>query len=150
MGVWGFLVQPSWGSKPRVTPGLAEVSLKLMAVVNPGGLSCPCLPSTPAPAPPHQVCPLFTPCLMPFLALWRQRLSSKLILTLIFLSLCCLPTHSSSCSSLPWSLLGGWLTKQLVYIASRCLSRWLSGKESTCQCRRCRRCGFNLWVRKIP
>ena len=26
-------------------------------------------------------------------------------------------------------------------------SLWLSGKESTCQCRRC---GFNPWVRKIP
>ena len=28
--------------------------------------------------------------------------------------------------------------------------RWLSGKESTCQCRRCRSCGFNPWVEKIP
>ena len=27
--------------------------------------------------------------------------------------------------------------------------RWLSGKESTCQYRRCRRRGFDLWVRKI-
>ena len=27
------------------------------------------------------------------------------------------------------------------------LPGWLSGKESTC---RCRRCGFNPWVRKIP
>ena len=27
---------------------------------------------------------------------------------------------------------------------------WLSGKESTCQCRRCRRLRFNPWVRKIP
>ena len=25
-----------------------------------------------------------------------------------------------------------------------------SGKESTCQSRRCRRCGFDPWVRKIP
>ena len=25
-----------------------------------------------------------------------------------------------------------------------------SGKESTCQCRRCKRCGFYPWVRKIP
>ena len=29
-------------------------------------------------------------------------------------------------------------------------SRWLGGKETACQCRRCRRCGFNPWVRKIP
>ena len=25
-----------------------------------------------------------------------------------------------------------------------------SGKESTYQCRRCKRCGFSSWVRKIP
>ena len=30
------------------------------------------------------------------------------------------------------------------------LPRWLSGKESTYQCRRHRRCRFDLWVRKIP
>ena len=30
------------------------------------------------------------------------------------------------------------------------LPRWLSGKESTCQCRRCRRCGSDPWVGKIP
>ena len=28
--------------------------------------------------------------------------------------------------------------------------RWLSSKESACQCRRHRRCRFNPWVRKIP
>ena len=27
---------------------------------------------------------------------------------------------------------------------------WLSSQESTCQCRRCRRCGSDPWVRKIP
>jgi len=30
------------------------------------------------------------------------------------------------------------------------LPRWHSGKESTCQCRRCRRHGFNPWVMKMP
>ena len=30
------------------------------------------------------------------------------------------------------------------------LPRWLRGKESACQCRRHRRLGFDLWVRKIP
>ena len=25
-----------------------------------------------------------------------------------------------------------------------------SGKEPTCQCRRCKRCRFDPWVRKIP
>ena len=29
------------------------------------------------------------------------------------------------------------------------LPRWLSGKESACQCRRCKRCWFDLWVGKI-
>ena len=33
---------------------------------------------------------------------------------------------------------------------TRGLPRWLSGKESTCQCRRHRRCGFDPWVGKIP
>ena len=37
--------------------------------------------------------------------------------------------HSKSFRGLPW---------------------WLSGKESTCQCRRCKRCGFDPWVGKIP
>jgi len=30
------------------------------------------------------------------------------------------------------------------------LPKWLSGKESTFQCRRCTRLGFDSWVRKIP
>ena len=34
-----------------------------------------------------------------------------------------------------------------VYVG---LPRWLSGKESACQCRRHKRHGFDPWVRKIP
>ena len=30
------------------------------------------------------------------------------------------------------------------------LPRWRSGKESTCQCRRCKRHRFDAWVGKIP
>ena len=30
------------------------------------------------------------------------------------------------------------------------LPRWCSGKEPTCQCRRCKRYGFDPWVAKIP
>ena len=30
------------------------------------------------------------------------------------------------------------------------LPRWYSGKESSCQCRRCKRREFDPWVRKIP
>ena len=36
-----------------------------------------------------------------------------------------------------------------MYLLILGLSRWLSGKESTCQSRRHRRCGFDPWVRKI-
>ena len=31
-----------------------------------------------------------------------------------------------------------------------CFPGGTSGKESACQCRRCQRCGFDTWVRKIP
>ena len=27
---------------------------------------------------------------------------------------------------------------------------WFNGKESACQCRRCKRHGLDLWFRKIP
>ena len=37
-----------------------------------------------------------------------------------------------------------------VAIPTRGLPRWLSGKESACQCRRHRRLGFVPWVGKIP
>ena len=30
------------------------------------------------------------------------------------------------------------------------LARWYTDKESTCQCRRCKRWGFEPWVGKIP
>ena len=30
------------------------------------------------------------------------------------------------------------------------LPRWLRGEEFTCQCRKCRRCGLDPWVGKIP
>ena len=36
------------------------------------------------------------------------------------------------------------------YIILIGLPRWLSGKESACQCRSHRRRGFDPWVRKIP
>ena len=37
-----------------------------------------------------------------------------------------------------------------VYQMLTRLPRWLSGKESACQCRRCRRWGFDPWTGKIP
>ena len=40
--------------------------------------------------------------------------------------------------------------KQLCGInKERVQFRWLSGKESACQCRKHKRCRFDLWVRKI-
>ena len=38
----------------------------------------------------------------------------------------------------------------LLYIPSRGFPASTSGKESTSQHRRCKRCGFHPWVRKIP
>ena len=35
----------------------------------------------------------------------------------------------------------------LVYTQPLGIPRWLSSKESTCQCRKCR---FDPWARKIP
>ena len=40
-----------------------------------------------------------------------------------------------------------WVTSLSLFTISKGLLRWLSGKESACQCKRC---GFNPWSRKIP
>ena len=49
----------------------------------------------------------------------------------------------------------GWATNTHIHTHTHThthtgLPMWLSGKESTCQRRRCRRYGFDLWVWKIP
>ena len=45
----------------------------------------------------------------------------------------------------------GWLLRDYKILwKSSGFPRWCSGKESACQCRRCKRCRFNPWVRKIP
>ena len=38
----------------------------------------------------------------------------------------------------------------LFYFNSLGLPRWPSGEGSACQCRRSKRCRFDLWVRKLP
>ena len=38
----------------------------------------------------------------------------------------------------------------LLCYCANWLPRWLSGKESACQCRRYKRCQFDPWVGKIP
>ena len=46
-------------------------------------------------------------------------------------------------------LWGGYFLS--IYLSGfRRLPKWLSGKEFTCQCRRCRKCGFDPCVGKIP
>ena len=50
------------------------------------------------------------------------------------------------------------MKKPCVFMVKLCQMRilWVdfpggaSGKEPVCQCRRCKRCRFNPWVRKIP
>ena len=42
------------------------------------------------------------------------------------------------------------MSDSLVSNKMRWPPRWLSDKESTSQCRRCRRHGFDPWVRKTP
>ena len=44
----------------------------------------------------------------------------------------------------------GYRVSNLGSIPGQGLPRWLSGIESTCRCRRCRRHGFDPWVGKIP
>ena len=41
-------------------------------------------------------------------------------------------------------------TNRGTSLVVRAFPRGLSVKESSCQCRRLRRCGFNPWFRKIP
>ena len=42
-----------------------------------------------------------------------------------------------------------WLYSKVKRTVKEGLPRWLSGKESACQSRRCKRCRFDPWVRKI-
>ena len=41
------------------------------------------------------------------------------------------------------------MVKMFMNMPSSVLPRWFSGKEHTCQCRRCKRLSFHSWVRKI-
>ena len=49
----------------------------------------------------------------------------------------------------PWGLTESDVTEHNNNVIGG-LPRWLSGKESACQCRRCRRHRFDPWVGKIP
>ena len=48
------------------------------------------------------------------------------------------------------TLLFSYCTNPNLALSNWGLPRWLSGKESVCQCRRCRRCGLDPWVRTFP
>ena len=50
----------------------------------------------------------------------------------------------------PLQIFNNCLISLIVFYLCRGLPRWLSGKESTCQCRRHKRPQFDPWVRKIP
>ena len=69
-------------------------------------------------------------------------------MSLTFSSTLLLPPYSS------WSFLAFCYASppdQLSFnILLSGLPRWFSGKESVCQCRRPRRCGFSPWFVKIP
>ena len=43
-----------------------------------------------------------------------------------------------------------WFHNTMITRQLTGLPRWHSGKESACQCRRHKRCGFDPWGRKIP
>ena len=47
-----------------------------------------------------------------------------------------------------WEQAAAWNSLLLWIIPEH--ARWHSGKESACQCRRCKRCRFNSWVGRIP
>ena len=63
------------------------------------------------------------------------------------------------CETLPgifnWNVLD-YLVNSFLLIIALCelilggLPRWLNGKESACQGRRCKRCKLNPWIGKIP
>ena len=42
------------------------------------------------------------------------------------------------------------MLQRFIYSFTRGLPIWHSAKESACQSRRCKRCGFNPWIGKIP
>ena len=54
---------------------------------------------------------------------------------------CCSPQGRKELDTTEWL---NWTDKTPVG-----LPRWLSGKEPTCKCKRCRRHGFNPWVGKV-
>ena len=61
-----------------------------------------------------------------------------------------LPVNTQDWSPLGWT---GWISLQSIFQFDGLqvgLPRWHSGKESACQCRRCRTHGFDSWVKKVP
>ena len=67
----------------------------------------------------------------------------KFLLFLIILIFCRIETQVAV------DLFYCYFIRFLNYISNMGFPRWRSGKESTCQCRNCRRRGFDLWVGKI-
>ena len=61
--------------------------------------------------------------------------------------MCRLTSWSSPVTGMLVEDVGSWVRDEGLDYSGHGLPRWLSGKESACQCRRC---GFHPWVRKIP
>ena len=51
---------------------------------------------------------------------------------------------------MPWNIIQPQKGIKYQYIYNMGLPWWLRGKETACQCKRCKRWGFDPWVRKIP
>ena len=85
--------------------------------------------------------------------IWGEIINIKLISTLRFKKVSAMvpklcPLESSGDCQNAWMHF-----RNCAFIVLGChmlgLSWWFSGKESACQCKRCRRCWFDPWVRKI-
>ena len=46
--------------------------------------------------------------------------------------------------------IGSWLSQMPLILFKFGFPGGTGCKEPACQCRRCKRCGFNSWIRKIP
>ena len=59
-------------------------------------------------------------------------------------------TWVSCISCIAKQILYHWATREILAVLLRSANWCATGKESTCQCRRHKRCRFSPWVRKIP
>ena len=58
-------------------------------------------------------------------------------------------SRGSSCPGTELAFPASQMDSFLASLVAQGLPRWLSGKESACQCRKHKRCEFDSWIRKI-